>query len=486
MAFRWRLGIPFVVLLVGTAASPVPSAYASPGHIRRALDADRIPNQYIVILQNVSATSAPSVAAGMASQYGGKLRLTMNNAAVAFSVEMTEPQALALTYDPRVLLVEENRRVYPSTHQTLPADGKLWNLDRIDQRYSAVDPNTYLYRDFSYNYCEQASDVIAYILDTGINKDHQEFLRPGGGSRVINGISFANDYYIRPGDAIDYGTWPCGGWTDNYTAGHGTSVASILGGNTLGVAKGVTLVPLRVIRCDGWATTEWLCWALDWIKTTGNPNRDHRPALVNISLRTFDTDSFVGALESVVNGIVLDSPGWTGIPVIVSANNQRSANSRTSPARMAYTNAAYFISPGRVISAGGTAENDARWQCVGLPAEACNSEVTVDGTYVDGGSNYGFTVDIYAPAHNIESAHIACSSCVRVGAENRAGTSFAAPLVSGVVARMLEVNPALTPVQIWQQLQADATHVGFPIDSVTFNDMVVFRAGSATCFPEYP
>ncbi len=157
---------------------------------------------------------------------------------------------------------------------------------------------------------------------------------------------------------------------------------------------------------------------------------------------------------------------------------------------MAYTNAGLFISPGRVISVGGIAENDARWQCV-VGAETCTLEPTISEPnnghgFIEGGSNYGYTVDIYVPAHNIESAHIAYSSSHRMGAENRAGTSFAAPLVSGIVARMLGVNPTLTPVQVWQQLQADATHVGFPIDSVTFNDMVAFRAGSPTCFPEYP
>ncbi len=262
------------------------------------------------------------------------------------------------------------------------------------------------------------------------------------------------------------------------------------------MAKNVTLVPLRVFGCGGATSTEWYAWALDWIRGPSNPNRDWRPALVNISLRIFDTDALVGALESVINGLVLDSPGWTGIPVIVSANNQRDRYSHTSPARMAYRNAdciterqpedpPCFVSPGRVISVAGIAENDARWQC-NSSEEPCNSERRFDGTFVDGGSNYGYTVDIYAPAHNIESAHIAGPNSVRIGANTRAGTSFSAAFVSGIVARMLQVTPTLTPDQVWQQLQADATHVGFPIDSVTLNDMVVFRAGSPVCSPEYP
>ncbi len=224
---------------------------ASPGHIRRATAADKIPNQYIVVLQNVSKSTVPAVAAGLAGQYGGTLRRTMNSAATAFSVDMTEQQALALTYDPRVLLVEENRLAYPASSQALSADGRLWGLDRLDQRIPAQNPVTFAFQDLVYNYCEQARDVIVYVLDTGINKEHTQFLRPfpDGSSRVVNGVKFADDEYIRPGDAADYGTWPCGAWTDNYGAGHGTSVASIIGGNDLGVAKNVTLVPLRVLSC---------------------------------------------------------------------------------------------------------------------------------------------------------------------------------------------------------------------------------------------
>lgn len=47
--------------------------------------------------------------------------------------------------------------------------------------------------------------------------------------------------------------------------GHGTHVAGILGSKTYGVAKGVQLVGLRVIGCDGKGTVFDLIRAIGWL-----------------------------------------------------------------------------------------------------------------------------------------------------------------------------------------------------------------------------
>lgn len=451
-----------------------------PPRLVRADPRDRIPGQYIVLLKDATlpGDSVPVVADELLSTHGGKVRIYLQNAVNGFSANLTEEQALRLSEDSRVLLVEENARAYLSSEQVLPPDNSLWNLDRIDQR-TAVGSG-----DDKYRYCEKASSVYVYTLDTGINKKHQEFLLPNGQSRVLNGVKFAADHHVWPGETDDYGTYPCGGWTDNYGAGHGTSVASLIAGKTLGVAKAARLIPLRVFTCAGInGSVEHLCWALDWIKSTSNPNRNHRPALVNISLRVATNQQFVSALESVVNGLVLDSPGWTGIPVIASANNQNTSQACSTPARMAYRNTA-FLSPGRVISVGGTKATDVRWQCT--PGTDCYDEHRCGSGFVPAASNYGPIVDIWAPAHNLESAHIKCSSCRRTLATMRSGTSFSAAIVSGAVARILQANPTLKPTDVWNRLQTDATIVTPPIDPSNGNSRFVYRAGSAACNPELP
>jgi subtilisin family serine protease len=461
-----------------TAGSERPVAAAPPRFVRAA-ERDRIPGQYIVLLEDdtLPGDSVPFVADALAAEHGGAVRVTFQNALRGFSANMTEEQALRLSQDPRVRLVEENARAYLSSEQVLPSDNSLWNLDRVDQR-TAVGSG-----DDRYRYCEKASSVIVYTLDTGINKKHQEFLTTSGASRVLNGVKFAADTFVWPGEADDYGTYPCGGWTDNYAGGHGTSVASLIGGKTLGIAKGVQLVPLRVFTCAGVnGSVEHLCWALDWIKSSSNPNRNHRPALVNVSLRVATTQPFVSALESVINGLVLDSPGWSGITVVASANNQNTSTACSTPARLAYRNTA-FVTPGHVISVGGTNESDSRWQCAG---GECYYEAKCGGGQIAAASNYGPIVDIWAPAHNLQSAHIQCASCRRTLATAKSGTSFSAAIVSGIVARMLQASPSLTPTQVWSRLQTDATVVSPSIDPSNGNSMLVYRAGSATCSPELP
>ncbi len=439
---------------------------------------DRIPGQYIVILDDdtLPGDSVPTLTDDLLATHGGTARVHLQNAVRGFSANLTEEQALRLSRDPRVRIVEENARAYLSSEQALPTDNSLWNLDRIDQR-TAVGSG-----DDKYRYCEKASSVYVYTLDTGINKKHQEFLLPNGQSRVLNGVKFAADHFVWPGEADDYGTFPCGGWTDQYLGGHGTSVASLIAGKTLGVAKSARVVPLRVFTCTGAnGSIEHLCWALDWIKSPSNPNRNHRPALVNISLRVATNQPFVSALEHVINGLVLDSTGWTGIPVVASANNQNTSEACSTPARMAYRNTA-FASPGRVISVGGTNASDTRWQCAGnecYPETGCNGSVSA-------ASNFGPIVDLWAPGHNLRSAHIKCSSCVRTHPTTKSGTSFSAAVVSGIVARMLQATPSLTPTQVWNRLQTDATFVSPPIDPPNGSSMLVFRTGSAVCNPELP
>ena len=74
--------------------------------------------------------------------------------------------------------------------------------------------------------------VKAYVVDTGIRLDHEDFR-----GHVLSGF-----------DAVD------GGPADDCN-GHGTHVAGTTGGTRFGVAKGVTLVAVRVLGCDGSGAT---------------------------------------------------------------------------------------------------------------------------------------------------------------------------------------------------------------------------------------
>ena len=75
-------------------------------------------------------------------------------------------------------------------------------------------------------------DIDPDILDTGIRISHSEF-----GGRTLPGWDFVDD------DAVA---------ADCHS--HGTHVAGTVAGATYGVAKGATVVPVRVLDCNGSGT----------------------------------------------------------------------------------------------------------------------------------------------------------------------------------------------------------------------------------------
>ena len=69
--------------------------------------------------------------------------------------------------------------------------------------------------------------------------------------------------------------------SDGPSNGHGTHVAGTVGSATYGVAKGVTLVGVRVLDCNGSGSYSQVIDGIDWV--TGN-HTGANPAVANMSL----------------------------------------------------------------------------------------------------------------------------------------------------------------------------------------------------------
>ncbi|WP_092529029.1 S8 family peptidase [Amycolatopsis arida] len=263
-------------------------AQAQEGAILGAGAADAIKDSYIVVLKDeMSAQSVTGVARTVAQRHGGTVQRTYASALRGFSATMSERQARRAAADPAVAYVEQDRVVRLSADQLNPPS---WGLDRVDQRDLPLDRK--------YGYATTASNVSAYIIDTGVMTSHNDF-----GGRARNGYDFIDN------DSVA-----------NDCNGHGTHVAGTVGGAAHGVAKGVTLYGVRVLNCSGSGSYSGVIAGIDWVTRNAV-----KPAVANMSLG--------GGASTSVDDAVRRSIA-SGVTYALAAGNDNGANAcNVSPAR---------------------------------------------------------------------------------------------------------------------------------------------------------
>jgi subtilisin family serine protease len=350
------------------------------GLILRANGPTAIPNSYIVVFKDTAV--GPGAVAGrsaeLAASLGGKVGYTYTHALRGFEITASPEKAKRLALDPSVAFVEQNHTVRIADTQTpVPS----WGLDRIDQRNLPLDN--------SYTYPHNGAGVRAYVIDTGIRFSHTTF-----GGRAVSGF-----------DAID-------GSTADDANGHGTHVAGTVGGSQYGVAKGVTLVGVRVLNAAGSGTNAQVIAGIDWV--TG----DHDPgelAVANMSLGGAGT-----ALNAAVTNSIAD-----GVSYAVAAGNESTDACTRTPA-----------STPNAITVGAT----------GGTAGSSDARASF--------SNFGTCLDIFAPGVSITSSWFTSDTATNT----ISGTSMATPHVAGAAAIVLAQNPSFTPQQVRDFLVNNATN----------------------------
>jgi hypothetical protein len=219
---------------------------AGEGQVRRSPNA--VKGEYIVVLNDdTPKANVPDVANQLAKQHGGSVKRVWQDALKGYFAYMTEGQAQGLSHDPKVKYIEENSamflsgttptRINPSTNPPTPTtDNRLWYLDRLDQTKAAPS--------YEYDYCNDGSGVYVYVIDTGVMAAHQEF----ESWTVLSGYNASDDGAYYPANNPCHGS-PATITPETVGAGHGTGVASLVAGRTVGVAKGATIVPVKVANC---------------------------------------------------------------------------------------------------------------------------------------------------------------------------------------------------------------------------------------------
>ncbi len=356
-----KVGIACLLGTVAAAVAATPtSAQPSAGHAG-----------YIVVLKDTGGVQAR--AASVAARFGSAVEHTYTAALHGFALPLTGRQARELAGLPEVAYVVPDTPVHALGEQVDPPS---WGLDRIDQRNLPLDG--------VYDYPNKAGNVHAYVIDTGVRATHRDF-----GGRVVPGHDFVDD----DTDADDGN-------------GHGTFMAGVLGGTRFGVAKGVTIVPVRVLDANGSGTMADVIAGIDWV--TANAVR---PAVANMSLGGGPNTALDDAVRtSIASGV--------SYSVVAGASNSDAGN----------------YSPGRVreaITVGATDRND----CVASF------------------SNYGPALDLYAPGVQITGPWIGSDTATMT-----LSGSASAPHVAGGAALYLHDHPAATPAEVAAYLGTTATH----------------------------
>ena len=350
-----------------------------------------------VIVQLRPSTSLSAATSDVADD-GGTVSHRYTKVFRGYAAEVSESQLRDLRSDPDVLSVVRDTE----QHLAATQPGPTWGLDRTDQRLRPLDAG--------YTYSSTGAGVTAFVVDTGTRPTHTDFGgRVVGGTDLVSGDSLPND--------------ECNG--------HGTHVSGTIGGATYGIAKDVTIVPVRTFDCAGAAAASTIVAAFEWViaHKTG-------PSILNYSAGGSANTAIDAAAQAVLNA---------GITLVVAAGNDGTDSCYDSPARV----------PGALtVGASTNLDHAPYW------------------------SNYGDCIDLFAPGENITSAWYTSDSATVTDS----GTSMAAPHVAGAAARYLETHPAAAPAEVAAFLNSRATP-GVVLAAYSANNNLLYLDGGADTGP---
>lgn len=384
----------FAVAGCGTSTT-APNRPAGPAFSEDASAAVSSDSTWVVFLKP-SSEPIDAAAARLVGRANGHLRQLFRYGRIhGFSAKISPDAVAGLRKDPSVESVGPNVRVHALTTE----NSAPWHLDRIDQYLPPLDN--------AYHYVSTGAGVNLYIIDTPIRTSHTDF---GGRARIVF-ASTSNDTL------------------SSVSHDHGTRVASVAAGTMYGVAKSAHIYSVAVMdgindRIDD------LIAGLTWLEA------NHvAPAVANLSIGACNGGSAgsgggggvepqTGACKDTVNSqldATVRSLISAGVTVVVAAGNQAGDACKMSPADVS-----------TAIVVGATTQVDAIWPL----------------------SNTGSCVDLFAPGATITSA---VGDATNTSVDTASGTSLAAPVVAGIVARYLQNNPAASPATIQQAAVSHAT-----------------------------
>lgn len=292
---------------------------------------------------------------------------------------------LMAQYPEEISMIEKNTRVksHSSFHVQQNPD---WGLRRISRRQRTDNGVIFPYHPL------EGQGVDVFVLDSGIRITHKDF-----GNRAR-----------RWANMIDY--WAFEG--DEDLSGHGTAVASLVAGRTMGVAKRARIHDVKVLNRNGWTMTTDIILGIEAAEDYALKHPGTK-CIVNLSLGADHTSQLLQETMAKHENAGL-------CMFVASAGNDNIDACSVWPAS----------SPG-VLTIGAMNQQDQRTSF----------------------SNWGRCVDLYAPGIDIRVA----DHRNNIGVVTMDGTSMGSPLVAGIAAMLWAANPSLTPREVRRDIIQHAT-----------------------------
>jgi subtilisin family serine protease len=383
-----------------------------------------------------------------------------------FAAAVTSAQRADLAGDSRVALVEDDRRTSvpdgaahalgkrmarAASSAAQPASSSPlvpWNLDMADTRGSGYD----------------GTGVTVAVVDSGLPQNWSEFLSTANVD-TEHAVGFGAEGWGSESATLKpiRGT---GGYLGQFA--HGLSVSAVVVGfesefgRIAGAAPGAKVLPVRVIDQFNWGWTSWFAAGILYVADLKTGGALPGPVVINFSIHA-DTDP-------ILTDAVRYAIGHGVLFVTIAGNDGPAAGSITHPGRMPEA-----ITVGMVGWVEEASFDPADWIFRDVPEnDAAQVYVPgISGREADPPASPTL-IDVLAPGSGIyapnpmgagysEGREVAYDA---FGNFPLVGTSLAAPHVAGIVAQMLQKNPALTQAQAESILRATALFVAPDADGV--------------------
>jgi serine protease AprX len=391
-----------LTLVVPLGASAVPGAndvqaFVAPGLLSSAQTSPTA--TFSVIVQGNGGNQA---AHAVADVLGLSLKTARTFSSIdGVAVDLTGAQILAVAANKHVTAITADARVRLSA--LAPPTTEKWPFVTGVQKYWANGATP-----------AAAAATIA-IVDSGIDATRPEFA-----GRIAASVNLSSLPGNSPGDG----------------RGHGTFVAGIAAANMQGksgAAPGAKIVSLDVMDDQGMARTSDVIAAADWILAN---KAKYGIRVANFSLHSSVANSFrFDPLDKAVEKL-----WFNNVVVVVAAGNYGNANG-PSGVPFAPGNDPFVITVGASDTGKSVSTNDdvaAPWSAYGYTLDGfAKPDLAAPGRYMVGPVPVTSTLYAERPDHVVEPGYMELS-----------GTSFAAPIVSGVSALILGKHPEYTPDQV--------------------------------------